>query len=62
MILEEIIVKLDINLVVKEVEKFNVKDVFDVLVIGGGFVGNIFVIYVVCKGIKIGIVVECMGG
>lgn len=60
--LEEILSKIDINVGVCQVEKINVKDVFDVLVVGGGLVGVVVVIYVVCKGICIGIVVECFGG
>ncbi len=36
MTLEEIIAKLDTNSAVKEAEKLNAKDAFDVLVIGGG--------------------------
>lgn len=62
MILEQIVVKLDINVGRCDVEKIVVKDVFDVLVVGGGLVGVVVVIYVVCKGICIGIVVECFGG
>lgn len=59
MIFEEILVKMGNGL---DVLEFFDKDLYDVFVVGGGFVGVSVVIYVVCKGICIGIVVECFGG
>lgn len=44
------------------VKLFENKLVFDMLIVGGGLVGVVVVIYFVCKGIVMGVVVECFGG
>lgn len=59
MMFEEIFVKMGSGV---DVFEFVDKELFDVFVVGGGFVGVSVVIYIVCKGICIGVVVECFGG
>lgn len=59
MMFEEIFVKMGSGI---DVFEFVDKELFDVFVVGGGFVGVSVVIYIVCKGIWIGVVVECFGG
>ena len=62
MALEEIIAKLDTGAAAREAEKLAAKDVFDVLVVGGGPAGSAAAIYAARKGLKTGIVAERFGG
>ncbi|MGL6071340.1 alkyl hydroperoxide reductase subunit F [Craterilacuibacter sp.] len=62
MTLEEIIAKLDTGAAIREAAKINDKDVFDVLVIGGGPASASAAIYAARKGIRTGIVAERFGG
>jgi len=59
---EEIIAKLDTGNGDEEAAKLNAKEVFDVLVIGGGPAGSAAAIYAARKGIHTGIVAERFGG
>ncbi len=60
--LEEILAKLDTNIVKSETEKIAQKEMFDVLVIGGGPAGAAAAIYSARKGIRTGVVAEPFGG
>ena len=62
MALEEIIAKLDTGAAAREAEKLAAKDIFDVLVVGGGPAGSAAAIYAARKGLKTGIVAERFGG
>ena len=62
MALEEIIAKLDTGAAARKAEKLAAKDVFDVLVVGGGPAGSAAAIYAARKGLKTGIVAERFGG
>ncbi|MCL6262437.1 alkyl hydroperoxide reductase subunit F [Craterilacuibacter sp. RT1T] len=62
MTLEEIIAKLDTGAAAREADKIKNKDVFDVLVIGGGPASASAAIYAARKGIRTGIVAERFGG
>ena len=59
---EEIVAKLDTSTPEQAAAKFNAKDDFDVLVIGGGPAGASAAIYAARKGIRTGIVAERFGG
>ena len=62
MTLEEIIAKVDTGAGTREAEKLAAKDVFDVLVVGGGPAGSAAAIYAARKGVKTGVVAERFGG
>lgn len=62
MLVEEILAKVDTGAVVKEAEKLNAKEAFDVLVVGGGPAGASAAIYAARKGIRTGIVADRFGG
>jgi len=62
MALEEILAKLDTNIVKSETEKIAQKEMFDVLVIGGGPAGAAAAIYSARKGLRTGVVAERFGG
>jgi alkyl hydroperoxide reductase subunit F len=62
MTLEEIIAKVDTGAGAREAEKLAAKDVFDVLVVGGGPAGSAAAIYAARKGVKTGVVAERFGG
>ena len=59
---EEILAKLDTGAAARDAEKLNVKDAFDVLVIGGGPAGAAAAIYAARKGIRTGVAAERFGG
>ena len=60
--LEEILAKLDTGVAQREAEKIAQKDVFDLLVVGGGPAGASAAIYAARKGIRTGVVAERFGG
>lgn len=60
--LAEVVSKLDKNDESKRAEQLNKKDVFDVLIIGGGPAGAAAAIYAARKGISTGLVAERFGG
>ncbi len=59
---EEIIAKLDSGATERETEKLHAKDVFDVLIAGGGPAGAAAAVYAARKGIKTGVLAERFGG
>ena len=59
---EEILAKLDTNAGARQAEALNKKDVFDVLIVGGGPAGAAAAIYAARKGIKTGVLAERFGG
>jgi len=59
---EEILAKLDTNAGVRQAAEMSKKDVFDVLIVGGGPAGAASAIYAARKGIKTGVVSERFGG
>ncbi len=60
--LAEVVAKLDTNDSSKRAEQLNKRDVFDVLIIGGGPAGAAAAIYAARKGISTGLVAERFGG
>ena len=60
--LEEILAKLDTGAAAREAAKIAQKNVFDLLVVGGGPAGASAAIYSARKGIRTGIVAERFGG
>jgi alkyl hydroperoxide reductase subunit F len=60
--LEEIVVRIDSGAAAREKEKIDAKDVFDVLVVGGGPAGAAAAIYAARKGVRTGVVAERFGG
>ncbi len=60
--LEEILAKLDTGAAAREAEKIARKDVFDLLVVGGGPAGASAAIYSARKGIRTGVVADRFGG
>jgi alkyl hydroperoxide reductase subunit F len=62
MTLEEIIAKLDTGTTARAAENISAKDVFDMLIIGGGPAGASAAIYSARKGIRTGIVAQRFGG
>ena len=62
MSLEEIVARLDTGAAQREADKLAQKDVFDLLVVGGGPAGASAAIYAARKGIRTGVVAERFGG
>lgn len=62
MTIEEIVAKLDTGAAAREAEKLDAKEIFDVLVVGGGPAGSSAAIYAARKGIRTGVVAERFGG
>jgi len=60
--LEEIIAKLDTGAAARDAIKLSNKDVFDLLVVGGGPAGASAAIYAARKGIRTGVLAERFGG
>jgi alkyl hydroperoxide reductase subunit F len=60
--IEEILAKLDSNASARTAAKLAAKDVFDVLIVGGGPAGAAAAIYAARKGIRTGVVAERFGG
>ena len=62
MAIEEILAKLDTSIVEREAEKITQKDIFDLLVVGGGPAGASAAIYSARKGIRTGVIAKRFGG
>jgi len=62
MSVEQIVAKLDTGAVARAAEQIAKKDVFDVLVVGGGPAGAAAAIYAARKGIRTGVASERFGG
>jgi alkyl hydroperoxide reductase subunit F len=58
----EILAKVDTGAAQRDAEKLARKDVFDVLIVGGGPAGAAAAVYAARKGIRTGIVAERLGG
>jgi alkyl hydroperoxide reductase subunit F len=59
---EEILAKLDKNAGARQAAELNKKDVFDVLIVGGGPAGAAAAIYAARKGIRTGVLADRFGG
>lgn len=59
---EELLAKLDKNAGARQAETLSQKDVFDVLIVGGGPAGAAAAIYTARKGIRTGVLAERFGG
>ncbi len=59
---DEILAKVDTNSIARDAAKIAAKDVFDVLVVGGGPAGASAAIYAARKGIRTGLLAERFGG
>jgi len=62
MSVEEILAKIDTGSAARDAAKLGAKDVFDVLVVGGGPAGAAAAIYAARKGIRTGLLAERFGG
>ena len=60
--IEQILAKIDTGSIAREADKLSAKDIFDVLVVGGGPAGAAAAIYAARKGIRTGVVAERFGG
>ncbi|MFO0145918.1 MAG: alkyl hydroperoxide reductase subunit F [Betaproteobacteria bacterium] len=60
--ISEILAKIDTGAAARDAAKLARKDVFDVLIVGGGPAGAAAAVYAARKGIKTGIVAERLGG
>jgi len=58
----EILAKIDTGAAARDAAKLAQKDVFDVLIVGGGPAGAAAAVYAARKGIRTGIVAERIGG
>jgi len=58
----EILAKIDTGAAARDAKKLAAKEVFDVLIVGGGPAGAAAAVYAARKGIKTGIVAERLGG
>ena len=59
---EEILAKLDTNAGARQAAEINKKEVFDVLIVGGGPAGAAAAVYAARKGIRTGVLAERFGG
>jgi len=62
MSVEEIVAKLDTGTAEREAAQLNAKEVYDVLIVGGGPAGAAAAVYAARKGIRVGVAAERFGG
>lgn len=60
--ISEIVNRLDSGAAVKQAEKINEKEAFDMLIVGGGPAGAAAAIYAARKGLRTGVITERFGG